>query len=75
MGEPSMIEVIAGKAGITRRQAQYYALWFDGMTHREIANLFGVRRSSISQTIGRAQRRNHSLPKPLRQGRTVRLHS
>jgi len=54
---------------MTIRQRRVYELMMAGETHAEIGLRFGMARSSVTDMLRRARRRNPSLPSRERTGR------
>jgi predicted DNA-binding protein YlxM (UPF0122 family) len=58
--------VIAKKLNLTRLQLRYFSRWYcEGMTQEQIALEFNTQQERVSEVIGRALRRNPTLPLPL----------
>lgn len=54
---------MAQSVGLTHKQFTYYAFWFAGETHQNIADRHDTYRERVTEVIGRALQRRPDLPR------------
>jgi transcriptional regulator len=55
--------------GLTARQLKVFSRHWQGETHEQIGERFGMTRQAVTEMIRRARQRNPNLPRPSRTNR------